>query len=1122
MGETRKRGIAATPDGLVKLKEAKAAKRNEEGKLLTFENIAEKAGFNESSTVKRFFGSKGESRTVDISSAFKIVQALGLELSEVVDRNDLLHIKKTGAEKSINWREICRQNLAQQKQLTVSPLTSAHGVAPELDKIYVPLALIERKPPKPASKDKTEEKEEEEKLIPIEENCFFENVLRREQSKNSQGRRIAIIGEPGSGKTTRLQKIADWILEKDLGLPILISLGDLTQPTITHHIEEIWLKKNGQSIKIDKLTQHKQQIWLLLDGLDEMTSRVEMRHFSALLGGWVEEARVVVTCRVNVWEADKNAFLGFDVFRNLPFNLEQIETFIHCWFKDKEANFLIQALHQPGQERLLDLVRNPLCLSLLCQTWNGSSLPDTQAQLYENYLKHVYKWNRNLDTLREQATRCKTNITDLKKQLNKQLGELAKAALDSYEERFRLSQGLVEQYLGEEIDEQSLCHVALGLGWLNRVGMEEQCQSIFAFYHPTFQEYFAALAVEDWDYFLPRNHVDCPVAGKKYRIFKRQWKQVILFWIGRKKQKKCSVEKFIEQLIEFQDGCGNFYGYQAYLLAGLAIGEFKICTASNKIIKRIVRQSFGYFNFEKQEWRNFAKPIKSNSRSVLFRTNRTLVTRELISLLKSERSEENLIEVIEALTNSKDISINPDSTPTRQGFWVHFWRNLKKESEEVIEILKCLIYSNISISPSIVVVAIQLLGVINKNNLKAKIVLKKLLIDITPEKFSCNFPENWPFNWDGYLYCLRQEILRNLKEQDDSNSSFETDLLQFHCIDRDRNPSCYLGNIERFERYNKRHSLLKTLENQKITNSEHLMTRIQFAREHEEDETILTNVEELWSIYKGNQTAIDCLINLIKDSEDEWIHQYAVSALVVIGKDNKKAINTLIKLVEITELESIRLLSLQGLGQIGKEDLKLTDFLIELIKNCSFSTIYFAALKSLLEIAPNNLTATQTYTQLISNHKDKEGCFEALRNIHDTKICNCEIKETILITMYNAESEDIRELAAETLWNISPGHSDVITVLSNLYKNSQDKSFSEYIYKMRKLKGFLTNSKAKVMKDVVTVFKGDRSDEMMENDAKRFVGCYEVLFHCAQNLSYPDFYNAWHSNTSNSEPVKLN
>ncbi len=71
--------------------------------------------------------------------------------------------------------------------------------------------------------------------------------------------------------------------------------------------------------------------------------------------------------------------------------------------------------------------------------------------------------------------------------------------------RFRLTHRLVCEYFGE-LDEDSL---VLRLGWLNEVGVAEESlrEKIYTFYHATFQEYFAALAVEDWDYFLPRNHV---------------------------------------------------------------------------------------------------------------------------------------------------------------------------------------------------------------------------------------------------------------------------------------------------------------------------------------------------------------------------------------------------------------------------------------------------------------------------------------------------------------------------------------------------------------------------------------------------------------------------------------
>jgi hypothetical protein len=267
-----------------------------------------------------------------------------------------------------DWQEICRQNLAQQKQLTTNPFTNAYGVTPKLDKVYVRLAIVEHKSPKPPSRNQQEEEkeQEEEKIIPITEEGFFEDVLRQGKSENSQGRKIAIIGEPGSGKTTRLQKIADWILKEDLGLPIWVSLADLTQPTITQYIEEIWLKQTGQNFTIDVLTEQKHRIWLLLDGLDEMTSRVENRHVSALLGGWVQDARVVVTCRVNVWEADKNAFSGFDVFRNLEFNPEQVTDYIRRWFAGMgdaaTGESLEAALAESENSRLKELIQNPLRL----------------------------------------------------------------------------------------------------------------------------------------------------------------------------------------------------------------------------------------------------------------------------------------------------------------------------------------------------------------------------------------------------------------------------------------------------------------------------------------------------------------------------------------------------------------------------------------------------------------------------------------------------------------------------------------------------------------------------------------------------------------------------------------
>ncbi|MDB9314198.1 hypothetical protein PN462_13885 [Spirulina sp. CS-785/01] len=313
------------------------------------------------------------------------------------------------------------------------------------------------------------------------------------------------------------------------------------------------------------------------------------------------------------------------------------------------ADALIAALHEPGREHLLDLVRNPLRLTLLCMTWDGSSLPETQAELYDRYLRKIYGWNQNWHELEDYAQRCGTTTTKLKQNLNQQLGELAKAALNLPQERFRLSQALVEKYLGEERDKTSLGYLALRLGWLNRVGRDGRGDSIFAFYHATFQEYFAALAVKDWDYFLPKDHVDCPVAGKRYRIFEKQWKQVILLWLGQGGIIDEEKEVFMEKLVNFEDGCGQwnleevdkgFYEYKTCFLGATVVTEFKDYL-SKDMIEKIAQYSFGYLNDPKQDRQKYLSPIFCTARNVLL----------------GDMSKKHTIPVLEEMLNSSDIDV---------------------------------------------------------------------------------------------------------------------------------------------------------------------------------------------------------------------------------------------------------------------------------------------------------------------------------------------------------------------------------------------------------------------------------------------------------------------------------
>jgi HEAT repeat protein/ABC-type dipeptide/oligopeptide/nickel transport system ATPase component len=1029
----------------------------------------------------------------------------------------------------INWRKVCRAML--DRSMPINPLaTQPDGIQQQEDNIInISLGSVERLKQRSGIEIFSQEDDfyrdfSEERIVrTFPQDKFFEQVLQGGKN-SSKGRRVALIGESGTGKTLLLQRIAHWVLAKTEDVPIWISSSQLGTNLFDQYLRQKWLPQAANSEDIPPFEWQEAfeellnsgRVWLLIDGVDDRL--LQLLTVAQQIRSWTEKVRIVLTCRTHTWKVNQNELSAFDPYKTLEFTYpEQVKAFIEQWFNpthlksDRQetgenlGEQLFQALNRPEKAQIRPWVQNPLRLALLCRLWqqHPQDLPNTRAGLYQRLIPEFYQWK---------AETTPTNA-EQQQQLNTALGKLALQAMQAKSFPYQIPHRLVAAILGEDTP---LFRLAIRLGWLQPVGVfsENPQEKYYAFFDGTFQEYFAASALDDWRFFLNRalgqqKSLE-PTLGS-YRVFESHWKQTILLWLGREDVAQEDKEASIEALVEFKDGCGseNFYGKRAYFLAAAGLSEFPDCSRIDEIVTQIVKWGFEDLPEDNPFQNSLERPIAQAARAVLVETHRPKAIALLVQLIETNDDEQ-----IQALAFSS-------------------LEKIGKGNPEAIAALEQILAT--TDSQSLRWQLAKDLGKIDPGNQKAIATFIQLLDPATPEDIEQIALDNLEDIGKGNSGAIATVI--NLIRTAKSSASQRR---AFQCLEiiGQGNPGAIATLVQLIrstEDEGMRRQLAESLEKIDPGNPSAIAVLVQLLQSAKAEEIRKQAVYSLGEIEPGNPEAISALVQLLKTSEDVFVRWVAVSSLGKIGTGSQEAIDTLVETIKSPGRSFLQKEAIDSLVKIQSDHPVAITALVKLMQYAEDEGTRQEAAESLGKIDPANPEAITALGYLLRTTYDEFTCRQAAYSLGKIEPANPEALKVLIRLLHMSREKDIRSLAAESLGEIGSNSPAAIATLIRVIQSTKDKDTLRQAVKslgkigkgnrdaIAVLMGLLQSGEDESIRqptaDSLISLLQDRQmlpvvsalrDYFLYKSKTPDLAFYRIIWYCAQRLPYPEFHQAWY------------